>query len=173
LINLIGSVLRSSTTASIFKGGHAGVKSIMNQQRVAPSLALGGSLVAGVAAMFIGGFKIADCLRYQTKQGECDAAIERNLPAVIGGGAAIAGSWGGFNTYNPGLRKEDQPGEVAERGLVVDAPEPQGFHSASPEYIKELAAKGMNQTEISKELGISRYMVRKALQQLSGSDRGR
>lgn len=150
-----------------------GVKSIMSQQRVAPSLALGGSLVAGVAAMFIGGFKIADCLRYQTKQGQCDAAIERNLPAVIGGGAAIAGSWGGFNTYNPSLHKEDQPGEVAERGLVVDTPEPQRFHSASPDYIKELAAKGMSQTEISEELGISRYMVRKALQQAGVSERGR
>lgn len=172
MINLIGSVLRSSTTASIFKGGHVGVKSIMNQSRVAPSVALGGSLVAGVAAMFIGGFKIADCLRYQTKQEQCDAVIERNLPAVIGGGAAIAGAWGGFNTYNPSLHKEDQPGEVAERGLVVDTPEPQKFHSASPEYIKQLFEQGQTQTEISRQLGISRYMVRKALQQFEAPERG-
>lgn len=173
MINLISSVLRSSTTASVFKGGQTGVKSIIHQSRVAPSLALGGSVVAGVAAMFIGGFKITDCLRYQTEQGQCDTTIERNLPAVVAGVAALAGCWGGFNTYNAKLHVSDPVDEIAERGLVVDTPEPQKFHSASPEYIQQLAEQGHTHAEISKELGISRYMVRKALQQLNLSDRGR
>lgn len=163
MISAISSFFSSSTAASIFKGGSAGIKNVTEQPKLAPSLAFGGSLVAGVAAMFIGGFKVADCIRYQTKHGECDAAIEKNLPAIIGGAAALAGCWGGFNTYNPKLRSKSETTELAEAGLVVEEPEQTVFHSASPEYIKKLYDDGMTQVEIAEKLGVSRYAVRKAL----------
>jgi hypothetical protein len=91
----------------------------------APSMApaaLGGSIVVGVASMLIGGYRVADCIRFQTSRGECTQQVEDNTLAIVAGVAALAGAWGGFNTLNTKL---DRPiaalQSIAPRGLVTTA----------------------------------------------------
>lgn len=176
MIKLIRSIISSPTTASVIKGGYQGVAKTIGQPKLAP-VAFGGSLIAGVASMFVGGYKIVDCVRYQSARGQCDTAIESNLPAVVGGVVAITGCWGAFHTYNPDLHQEDRPTEIAPRELVVkDEPTdsriaPSSSHS--PEEVKNLKRRGYTQQQIADELGITIYAVKKLLQQFKAAERGR
>lgn len=163
MIKLLRSVLTSSTTASIVKGGHAGFS------KAAPSVAFGGSVVAGIASMIFSGYKIADCIRYQTGPGQCDSVIEANLPGVIAGGGVLAGCWGAFNTYNPKLHKDDQPISLPAKELVVENVEPV-FSLAT---VKEMRENGATQQEIADSLDISLYAVKKALKKIRMQERGR
>jgi hypothetical protein len=92
----------------------------MKQPWIAPAT-MGGSIVTGVAAMVVGGYKIADCLRYQAGPGVCDQVVEANALAVVGGVAAIAGPIGGLFTYN---EKLEAPGGGRRRRRRDDEPEP-------------------------------------------------
>jgi hypothetical protein len=124
-------------------------------------MAFGGSVIAGVVSLLIGGYRITDCIRYQQGPGECDSAIERNLPGVITGAAAIFGSWGAFNTFNPKLHVEvENPLPLPTKELVVGEKDSTAPH---PEIIKNLYAEGNSQTKVAETLGISVYAVRKAL----------
>jgi hypothetical protein len=87
----------------------------MNQPMLAPA-AFGSSVVAGVAAMLVSGYRIVDCFQFRTHQGACDEVIADNALPLVAGVAAIAGSFGGLYTYNPrlghpitGRRREEQP----------------------------------------------------------------
>jgi hypothetical protein len=163
MIKLLGSILKSSTTASVIKGGHAGLT------KAAPSVAFGGSVVAGVVSMIVSGYKIADCIRYQTGPGQCDAVIETNLPGAIAGGGVLAGCWGAFNTYNPKLHREDQAIILPAKELVTETEEP----TFSLALVKSMKEEGATQQEIADSLGVSRYTVQKALKKIKAEERGR
>lgn len=83
----------------------------MKQPLIAPAT-MGASIVAGVAAMLVGGYKIADCLRYQAGPSACDQVVEANAITIVGGFAAIAGPFGGLFTYNDNL---EPPGSTRRR----------------------------------------------------------
>jgi hypothetical protein len=85
----------------------------MKQPLIAPAT-MGASIVAGVAAMLVGGYKIADCLRYQAGPSACDQVVEANAITIVGGFAAIAGPFGGLFTYNDSL---EPPGSTRRRRL--------------------------------------------------------
>jgi hypothetical protein len=85
----------------------------MKQPLIAPAT-MGASIVAGVAAMLVGGYKIADCLRYQAGPSACDQVVEANAITIVGGFAAIAGPFGGLFTYNDSL---EPPGSARRRRL--------------------------------------------------------
>ncbi len=167
MIQLVNSVLKSSTTGSVIRGSHAGLSKAM------PSVAFGGSMVAGIASMIVSGYKIVDCIRYQTRQGQCDIIIENNLPGVIAGGGVLAGCWGAFNTYNPGLRKDEQVGEVATRGLVASARPAARINRSNVNRVMQLKEEGKTQKEIAEALGTTVYEVRKLLRYAEVRGRGR
>lgn len=159
-MKLFQSFMHSDAAASLMKGGIAIAR---NQPSLAPA-AFGASVVGGVLAALIGGYKIADCIRYQTGAGQCDQAIQENAPVVATGVLALLGNWGAFNTYNKKLHVDDvilPESKLPPRELV----EPNTFSFSAPDPV-EIAAKrdsGMTQEQISDSLGISRYQVRKAL----------
>ena len=93
----------------------------MKQPLLAP-LTMGGSIVTGVAAMVVGGYKIADCLRYQAGPGVCNEVVEANALVVVGGVAAIAGPVCGLFTYN---EKLEAPGNGRRRRRRGDGLEPE------------------------------------------------
>lgn len=167
MIKLLNSVLKSSTTASVIKGGHAGLSKAM------PSVAFGGSVAAGVVSMIISGYKIVDCVRYQSGPGQCDSAIETNLPGVVAGGGVLAGCWGAFNTYNPKLHKDDKPSEVARTEIVISDPPEDLTEEKVVEKIQEMRAEGATQKEMSEALGTSLYEVRKVIRKIKLQERGR
>ena len=147
MIELLRSIASSGFNSAMATSGNS-VKGAM-----APAI-LGGSVIAGVVTAVIGGYKIIDCVRYQTKHAQCDSAIEANLPTVVAGAVAVFGGWGGFNTYNPGLRREEQAPEIQSRELVVKGPAmgPQipteidkGMEAASPVDIGELVRGAVRQ----------------------------
>jgi len=122
-MKIINSFFRSPAAESVFRGGYAIVR---NQPNLAP-VAFGGSVIAGVVSILIGGYKVADCIRYQSAPGQCDEAIDRNAPIVTAGFLALAGNWGAFNTYNKKLHEDDVliPEEkIATRELVIRNPVP-------------------------------------------------
>jgi hypothetical protein len=138
----------------------------MRQPILAPA-AFGGSVVAGVAAMLVSGYRIVDCIQYRTGPAACDQVISDNALPLVAGVAAIAGSFGGLWTYNPLLRREDEPAVEPEPLPVVglvDDPD----HEPPDERVAiahELRAQGLTQQEIARELGTSRSTVQRLLQQ--------
>lgn len=99
-----------------------------NQPKLAP-VAFGGSVIAGIVAILLGTYKVVDCVRYQQRPGQCDTAIEINLPGIVTGFATILGSWGAFNTFNPALRTEPAPERPASSGYALKPEdEPASIH---------------------------------------------
>jgi DNA-binding CsgD family transcriptional regulator len=170
-MKILNSIFRSPATESILRGGYAIVK---NQPNLAP-VAFGGSVIAGIVSVLIGGYKIVDCVRYQSASGQCDEAIDKNAPIVTAGFLALVGNWGAFNTYNKKLHEDDVllPGEkVSARELVIRDPIPfdTGTNYASPVSIDSIAedieleiSTGKTQQEVADLFNVSRYYVRKAL----------
>jgi hypothetical protein len=105
----------------------------MKQPLIAPAT-MGASIVAGVAAILVGGYKIADCLRYQAGPGACDQAVETNAVTIVGGIAAVAGPIGGLFTYN---EKLEAPGSSRRRRRWSDElgsePEPPALLPGPPD----------------------------------------
>jgi hypothetical protein len=118
-MNFFRNLFSSSTATAVIRGGYSAVGKAGLQPKFAP-VAFGGSVVAGVVAMMIGGYKVTDCLRYQQAQGQCDEVIEKNLPAMVAGIAVLAGGWGAFNTYNPKLHQSDSAPTLHGKELVLE-----------------------------------------------------
>jgi hypothetical protein len=91
---------------------------MMRQPPLAPA-ALGTSVVVGIAAMLSGIYQVADCLRYQSRPGQCTDVIETQALPIVAGLAAIGGGWGGFNTINPELSRNGHPGRDPATGRFV------------------------------------------------------
>lgn len=147
----------------------------MRQPMLAPA-AFGGSVVAGVAAMLVSGYRIVDCFQYRTERGACDQVIEDNTLPLVAGVAAIAGSFGGLWTYNPALRRrqdepeldidpvpEHQPDLLPLIGPVDDPDQEPPDERIEAALI--LRSQGLTQQEIAAELGVSRSTVQRLLQQ--------
>jgi hypothetical protein len=138
---------------------------MMQQPMLAPA-AFGGSVIAGVAAMLVSGYRIADCLQYRSGPGACDSTIDQNALPLVAGMAAIAGSFGGFFTYNrqlesPSSRRRDEPEPETEIESEPDPPaEPPDNRISTA---KELQAHGCTQQEIADHLGVSRSTVQRLL----------
>jgi hypothetical protein len=169
MLNLLKSVAKSPTTATIVSTGYNVLRSngSNNQPKFAP-VAFGGSVVAGVVTLLISGYRVTDCVRYQTAAGQCDSVIERNLPGMVSGVATIVGGWGAFNTFNPKLHEEPSVVTPLPTKELVLKPEEVPAPSAPvtpphPEVIQNLHKEGNSQAAIAAMLGISSYAVRKAL----------
>jgi hypothetical protein len=175
-MNFIKGLFGSSTAAAIARGGYTAVSKSSLQPKFAP-VAFGGSVVAGVVSMIIGGYKVADCLRYQESQGQCDETIEKNLPAMVAGVSVLFAGWGAFNTYNPKLHQGEQevvvtpsvtlpPKELVIKDSPVSAPLPFEQRDAEEDRyaaVIELNQRGLSQRQISEELDISRYAVKRII----------
>lgn len=148
-----------------------------NGSQTGPAVALGGSLAVGITTMLIGGYKIADCIRYQSGPGQCNQVIEDSLPTVIGGASTLFAGWGGFNTYNSKLRKDDEEFSGSQSKLTIDKPEKEKNKNMNdeidPMLIREFYKNGATQNETAMHFGVSRHYVQKALKQTKNRDRGR
>jgi len=172
-MKIINSFFRSPAAESVLRGGYAIVR---NQPNLAP-VAFGGSVIAGVVSILIGGYKVADCIRYQSAPGQCDEAIDKNAPIVTAGFLALVGNWGAFNTYNKKLHEDDvlMPEEkIATRELVIRNPVPfdtSVTHASSlpidsiAEDIELEISTGKTQQQVADLFNVSRYYVQKALKQ--------
>jgi hypothetical protein len=78
------------------------------QPLFAPAVTATG-LVMAITAGLLAAYAIADCWRFQTRAGQCDAQMRQHLPTVVAAAAAGATAWGGYNTLNPGLRAAKPP----------------------------------------------------------------
>jgi hypothetical protein len=160
MLGKISSIFKSPTTGSIFNAG----MDILTKNKPMPPVALGGSIFIGVLTTLFGGYRVADCIRYQSGPGQCDEVIRENIPTIAAGLGTLTAGWGGFNTFNPKLHEE--PGNstptplLPTKELVLTEEETPLPH---PEVIRNLYAEGNSQVEVSKMLGISLYAVRKAL----------
>ena len=133
----------------------------MRQPILAPA-AFGGSVIAGVAAMLVSGYRIVDCIQYRTGPAVCDQVISDNALPLVAGVAAIAGSFGGLWTYNPALRRQEDEPELKpdpEPEPTPDPPDPPD-HS---ELAKALRAEGFTQQAIADQLDVSRSTVQRWL----------
>jgi hypothetical protein len=120
----------------------------------------GGAIVAGVATAVISAYEITDCLRFQTRQGQCSGTIQQNALPLVAGLAAVLGPIGGFFTLNTALGR--QPGEsTLARSEPGIEPEPAGDAQAQAAW--QLRAEGMSQRAIAEQLGISRSAVQRLL----------
>jgi hypothetical protein len=169
-MKLLQSFMRSDTASTLLRGAQVVAKS---QPSHAP-VALGGSTIAGVVMMLIGGYKIADCIRYQTAAGQCDQVVENNASAVISGPLILLTGWGGFNTYNKKLREDEAPVILPPRELVEPEPvNPFAFSAPTTDQIVMEHESGKTQEDIAELFGISRYQVRRALKEAKEAFEGK
>jgi predicted DNA-binding protein (UPF0251 family) len=149
---------------------------VMRPQPMLAPAAFGGSVVAGVAAMLVSGYRIVDCVQFRAEQGACDQVISENTLPLVAGVAAIAGSFGGLWTYNPALRRrqdepeyqreyqpEPLPEPLPEPVALVDDPDREPVDRA--DLVQELHGRGYTQQEIADALGVSRSTVQRLLKQ--------
>lgn len=83
-----------------------------NRRRFAGTLAAG-SVLAAVSAGIVAAWAVTDCVRFQSKPGECDATVETHAPTFVAAIAAVLaslGSWTmGYETLNPSLTRRRKP----------------------------------------------------------------
>jgi hypothetical protein len=82
--------------------------STQGRRRFAGTVAAG-SLFAAVSAGIVALWAVADCIRFQTKPGQCDDVVSAHSPTFVAAAAAVAGaigSWAmGYETFNPALTR--------------------------------------------------------------------
>lgn len=162
MLGKISSIFKFSVVNSIL---NAGINAFTDpKNKPMPPVALGGSIFIGVLTTLFGGYRVADCIRYQTGPGQCDEVIKENIPTIAAGLGTLTAGWGGFNTFNPKLHEKLDNSTLTPvlpaKELVLTEEETPSPH---PEVVKNLHAEGNSQVQISKMLGISLYAVRKAL----------
>lgn len=169
-MKFLQSFMRSGTASTLLRGAQTAAKS---QPSLAPA-ALGGPIVAGMIMTMIGGYKIVDCIRYQTAPKQCDKTVEENATALISGPLILLTGWGGFNTYNKKLREDEAPVILPPRELVEPEPvNPFTFSAPTTDQIVMEHESGKTQEDIAELFGISRYQVRRALKEAGeGADGG-
>jgi hypothetical protein len=161
MLKFFNLIFNSNATKTLVDAGNGITELRSNQPSLAPA-AFGGSVIAAVISIFISGYNIVDCTRYQTGPGQCKETIEKSLPGFVMGIATILGSWGAFNTFNAKLHNETTSLLPTRELVIEDVVTQSPLH---PEVIKNLYAEGNSQSEVAKMLGISVYAVRKALKE--------
>ena len=82
------------------------------RRRFAGTVAAGG-LPAAISAGIVAAWSVADCVRFQTKPGECDDTMSANAPTFVAAASAVAtalGGWAmGYETLNPALTRKRRP----------------------------------------------------------------
>lgn len=82
------------------------------RRRFAGTIAAGG-LLAAISAGIVAAWSVADCIRFQTKPGECDDTMSVNAPTFVASASAVAtalGGWTmGYETLNPSLTRRRKP----------------------------------------------------------------
>jgi hypothetical protein len=166
MFNKISSVFKFSNIETIFNTAIGASNN--SRSKTLPPMALGGSLILGVLTTIFGGYRIADCIRYQTAAGQCDVVIKENIPTIAAGLGTLSAGWGGFNTFNPKLHEEPSATTLPTKELVLDKkdiPAPEISVTPHPEIIQNLYSEGNSQVKVAEMLGISLYAVRKALKE--------
>lgn len=86
--------------------------STQGRRRFAGTIAAGG-LLAAISAGIVAAWSVADCVRFQTKPGQCDDTMSANAPTFVAAASAIAtalGGWSlGYETLNPSLTRKRKP----------------------------------------------------------------
>jgi len=169
-MKLLQSFMRSDTASTLLRGAQAAAKS---QPSLAPA-ALGGPIVAGIIMTMIAGYKIVDCIRYQTAPKQCDKTVEENVTALISGPLILLTGWGGFNTYNKKLREDETPAILLPKELVEPEPiDPFAFPAPTTDQIVMEHESGKTQEDIAELFGISRYQVRRVLKEAKEASEGK
>jgi hypothetical protein len=171
-MKFLRTILQSPATGSIARGGYAIVK---NQPTAAPILA-GSSVAAALGMILVGGYGMFDCIRFQSRHGQCDESVRQDGGMFGAGVMMLLGNWGFFNTYNKKLHAEDKVAESTDKRELVDGfPIAPVFTPIEPtrEEIINYMASGATQTEAAKFFGVSRYQIRKALNESKEQNRGR
>lgn len=157
----------------------------MKQPAWAPPV-FGGAMLAGVAAAVISGYEITDCLRFQSRQGQCSDIIQSNALPLVAGLAAVLGPLGGYFTLNASLESpigigrqrleelQEEAGSMPDWVLPnLPDTEPSGGYEAeavkqlradgltqqAAETVKQLQADGLTQQAIADQLGLTRSAV--------------
>jgi DNA-binding NarL/FixJ family response regulator len=134
----------------------------MKQPAWAPPV-FGGAMVAGVAAAVISAYEIADCLRFQTKQGQCSGIIQQNALPLVAGLAAVAGPIGGFFTLNSALDTSRIRRQIEELEPLSQVLPDLSAGDYQAQAAQQLKAEGLTQQAIAEQLGITRSAVRRLM----------
>ena len=66
--------------------------------------------MAAVSAGIVAFWSVTDCIRFQSKPGQCDDVVSAHAPTFVAAAAAVAGavgSWAmGYETFNPSLSRK-------------------------------------------------------------------
>ena len=80
----------------------------MTARRFAGTVAAG-SVITALSAGIVAVWTLFDCVRFQTRPGECNETAASSVPTIVAGGAAVVVAvsswWVGYETLNPSLRK--------------------------------------------------------------------
>lgn len=172
-MKLLKALSESSVAESLMKSGFTIVK---NQPVAAPIFA-GSSVAAALGMILVGGYGVFDCVRFQTKHGQCDESIRQDGGMLGAGVMMLLGNWGFFNTYNKKLHAEDTVFNSSDsRELVEDFPIAPVFNTKlTKQEILEYMASGATERDAARFFGVSRHEIRKKLdkQPDQKADRGR
>jgi hypothetical protein len=81
----------------------------------------GGIVVLGLAAVVVSAYRIADCIRYQSRESACVPVVEAEAFSLLSGLAAATGPLTGYMIYNRKLEgPEEQPAVLATTELPVE-----------------------------------------------------
>lgn len=146
----------------------------MKQPKAAPIVAAG-TAAAGLGALLFALFGVVDCLRFQTKPGQCNEVVRENATILAMGLLGVAGPLSGYFTLNPMLGTLD-PERIRKAASaigatgVADAVIEQiatsrlgGSGSVDVERVLMMHARGLANKHIARAVGASESDVAAAL----------
>lgn len=168
MFKTLTSLAKSRNTSKIINAGLDTMK--QHHEPLAAKLFLGSSIAGAIVAIVTSTWFISDCVRFQTEPGQCDEKVEKNAGVFVMGVLTLLGSWGGFNTLNPGLVRETNK-QKKEEPAIVPVFDTEPSVEPAPEFPIEEAVIELSklpdttQKEIAERLDISVYRVRKVLKE--------
>jgi hypothetical protein len=132
----------------------------VKQNPAAPVFA-GAGVLSGVAAMVVALFSIGDCVRFQTRPGECNRVVSDHAGTLAFGALSIGGAVGGFFTVNPmlerGKKREDEEAlpVFAPRELPPHEPPASPVSDEDVERVQFMHARGLSDEQIGEATGLA------------------